>query len=263
MYMKNATLSTMLESFSQAFRGSDQFMTLWSHLPEADFPQQILRIDSIAHAAHELFPGVAFVYVTATDGMKRWRKTQDNSPPEILWNVQQQNDSIRILISSNEQLWQAAPLCFAKDTASVVHQLFPKSMAQGRWTVAFEVTRYGTIGIAATDTAGNASVSVFAPVPLGVAEPTGDCPTTFTLHQNYPNPFNPSTEIEWSVPRRSYVNLEVFDLLGQEVAVLLSGERPAGMFKTTWNAERIPSGVYFYRLTAGDFVETKKMLLVR
>jgi hypothetical protein len=187
--------------------------------------------------------------------------------------VQQQNDSIHILISSNEQLWQAAPLCFAKDTTSVVHQLFLKPVAQGRWTVAFvpHVVHYVTIGIAATDTAGNASVSVFSPVPLGVAEPTGDCPTTFTLHQNYPNPFNPSTVIQYSVPRRSYVNLKVFDLLGQEVAVLLSGERPTGTYKTTWNDERIPSGVYFYRLTAGDasggsarsFVETKKMLLVR
>jgi hypothetical protein len=273
MYMKTATVSTMLESFSQAFRGNDQLMTLWSHLPESDFPQQILRIDSIAHAAHELFPEVEFAYVTATGGMKRWRKTQDNTPPEILWNVQRHNDSILILISSNEQLCQTAPLCFAKDTASVVHTIIPQSVGQGRWLVAFvsRVARYVTIGIAASDTAGNASVSVFAPVPVGVAESAGDHPTTVALHQNYPNPFNPTTEIHWSLPRRSYVNLKVFDLLGQEVAVLFSGERPAGSYKTTWDAERNPSGVYFYRLTAGDafagsarsFVETKKMLLLR
>jgi hypothetical protein len=72
-----------------------------------------------------------------------------------------------------------------------------------------------------------------------------------------------STTIEFALPRSGYVTLTVHNLLGQEVAALVAGEHAAGTFKTTWDAPGLPSGVYFYRLTAGEYVQTKKMVLVQ
>jgi hypothetical protein len=90
-----------------------------------------------------------------------------------------------------------------------------------------------------------------------------DLPTHFSLDQNYPNPFNPSTTISFRLPSQSFVTLRVFDALGREVSILLTGELPVGTYARQWNAAGLPSGVYFYRLQAGSFTETKKLLLLR
>ncbi len=88
-------------------------------------------------------------------------------------------------------------------------------------------------------------------------------PEAFILEQNYPNPFNPETVINYRLSAVSKVSLRVFDLLGREVAVLVDGERPAGVHRTTWNAAGHPSGVYFCRLETGSAVQTRRMAVVR
>lgn len=88
-------------------------------------------------------------------------------------------------------------------------------------------------------------------------------PVTYALGQNYPNPFNPSTVIEYSVPSAGDVNLAVFDLLGREVRTLVSGPVTAGVHRVRFDARDLASGVYLYRLRAGDFVQTRKLTLVR
>jgi hypothetical protein len=92
-------------------------------------------------------------------------------------------------------------------------------------------------------------------------------PTKINLRQNYPNPFNPGTLIEYDLPSREYVSLRVYNMLGQEVAVLVNGEQEPGYksvkFETASAAGGLPSGVYIYRIMAGIFSDTKKMLLVR
>ena len=88
-------------------------------------------------------------------------------------------------------------------------------------------------------------------------------PKRHSLSQNYPNPFNPSTTIEYALPHSGYVTLKVYSVLGEEVASLISGDHAAGRFKATWDASDMPSGVYFYRLTAGEYVQTKKAVLMR
>jgi hypothetical protein len=88
-------------------------------------------------------------------------------------------------------------------------------------------------------------------------------PKTFLLEQNYPNPFNPSTTIRYQLPVASEVKLEVYDVLGKKVATLVSERQAAGYYQYVWNANGLTSGVYFYRLQAGGFVETKKMMLVK
>jgi hypothetical protein len=88
-------------------------------------------------------------------------------------------------------------------------------------------------------------------------------PASYSLWQNYPNPFNPTTTISYQLPTQSHVTLKVFDVLGREVATLANDVKQPGEYVATWNAEKVPSGVYFYRLTAGNFIETKKMVLMK
>ncbi|MBI4427934.1 MAG: T9SS type A sorting domain-containing protein [Ignavibacteriales bacterium] len=96
-----------------------------------------------------------------------------------------------------------------------------------------------------------------------VLELSSSLPRSYELGQNYPNPFNPSTEIQFSLPQKSHVTLTIFDLLGREVATLVSEQLSAGSYSTRWDAAGMPSGVYFYRLTTDGFVETKKLILMR
>jgi len=93
----------------------------------------------------------------------------------------------------------------------------------------------------------------------------------FSLSQNYPNPFNPSTKIQFSVVSSQLTVLKIYDLLGREVATLVNDELSPGSYAVTWDATGYPSGIYFYKLEAGDpstsfgrrFVDTKKLLLLR
>ncbi len=87
--------------------------------------------------------------------------------------------------------------------------------------------------------------------------------SVYFLNQNFPNPFNNSTVIKYSVPQISFVTLKVYDVLGNEIATLVNEEKNVGTYEITWTAENLPSGIYFYRLQAGNFVETKKMVLLR
>jgi hypothetical protein len=91
----------------------------------------------------------------------------------------------------------------------------------------------------------------------------GQLARTFGLSQNYPNPFNPSTIITFSLPTRSFVSLKVFDGLGREIGILVNKELVAGTYTVKWNASGMASGVYFYRLHAGTFTESKKLILLR
>ena len=89
----------------------------------------------------------------------------------------------------------------------------------------------------------------------------------FKLNQNYPNPFNPSTKISWQVPKDGFQSLKVYDILGNEIANLVNEYRPAGEYEVEFNSstgiKNLPSGIYFYQLKAGSFIQTKKMILTK
>ena len=87
-----------------------------------------------------------------------------------------------------------------------------------------------------------------------------ELPMTYNLKQNYPNPFNPETVIEYSLPKASEVLIGIFNLRGEEVIRILDKHQPAGIHRVTWNASNVASGIYFYKLQAGDYVESRKML---
>lgn len=88
-------------------------------------------------------------------------------------------------------------------------------------------------------------------------------PSEYFLLQNFPNPFNPSTTIKFNVPERSAVALKVYDVLGKEVATLLNEEKSEGSYEVEFDGSDLTSGIYFYRLQASGFVETKKMILLK
>jgi photosystem II stability/assembly factor-like uncharacterized protein len=103
----------------------------------------------------------------------------------------------------------------------------------------------------------------FRKTATGVKEHNVVAPSSFSLSQNFPNPFNPTTKIDFRLSKPSFVMLKVYDLLGREVATLMNEKKEQGEHSLSWGAEGVPSGVYFYRLVAGDFIETKKMVVAR
>jgi hypothetical protein len=96
----------------------------------------------------------------------------------------------------------------------------------------------------------------------------GPIPNSFALSQNYPNPFNPTTNIEFAIPQRQSVKLEVYDILGRLVTTLANSDMPAGTYKVIWNGKdsnglSVATGLYLYRLQAGSFTSVKKMLMLK
>ena len=98
---------------------------------------------------------------------------------------------------------------------------------------------------------------------VSVEDETQNLPTEFSLSQNYPNPFNPSTSIKYAVSSRQFVNLKVYDVLGNEIATLVKEELPAREYEVEFDGSGLTSGIYFYQLRAGSFVQTKKMILIK
>jgi Secretion system C-terminal sorting domain len=111
------------------------------------------------------------------------------------------------------------------------------------------------------------SVHVYEPVEIQLmladAGKRSALPTAFALRQNFPNPFNPGTTIRYELPVASAVRLSLFDILGREVSLLISGRMEAGVHEVRFDASGVSSGVYFCRLQAGDFVQTKKLVVAK
>jgi hypothetical protein len=129
---------------------------------------------------------------------------------------------------------------------------------------------YIWMGIADTSVGGATQAAGYAYVdelslgpPTGVEEISSIIPESLELKQNYPNPFNPSTKIEYSIPEASFVQLKVYDILGNEVSTLVNEEQSAGIYKADFGAENLSSGLYVTQLRAGKLIKTIKMTLLR
>ena len=110
---------------------------------------------------------------------------------------------------------------------------------------------------------GSGSAYIYFNNVVFIEEEQMNLPVNTMLLGNYPNPFNPTTTIKYQISELSFVTLKVYDVLGSEVITLVNEEKPTGVYEITWYAEDLPSGIYFYRLQAGFFVETKKMVLIK
>ncbi|MBI1806941.1 MAG: T9SS type A sorting domain-containing protein [Ignavibacteria bacterium] len=104
---------------------------------------------------------------------------------------------------------------------------------------------------------------VFDKVVSGVEDSRNQVPASFALYQNYPNPFNPSTSIEYQLPTVEYVRIGIYNVLGEEVTMLVNEKESPGSYVTHWDGSKYPSGLYFYKMKAGSFSETKKLLLLK
>jgi len=111
---------------------------------------------------------------------------------------------------------------------------------------------------------GNSAYSNLAQVLawINITGVTNETPIEFSLSQNFPNPFNPSTVISYWLPVIGFVTLKVYDLLGREITTLVKEEKPAGEYEVVFDGTALPSGIYFYQLKAGEYSETKKMILL-
>ena len=168
------------------------------------------------------------------------------------------NDTLTIVnITSSRPAFSARPTTFTiapGQTATDSLRFFPSvAGADSGWIVLHSnsITSPDTLKIRGLAT------------PLTDVRSDGTIPRQFALGQNYPNPFNPSTTISFDLPVRSHVTLRLFDILGKEVLLLASGEYPAGSYSMRWNAANVSSGIYFYRLEAGTYSNTKKLLYLK
>jgi hypothetical protein len=131
----------------------------------------------------------------------------------------------------------------------------------GAYTTQFTTIPY-TVSRSGISTLGSFVVGRFKS-GTGVVENENTIPTKITLSQNYPNPFNPTTQINYSVPSRSYIALKVYNLLGQEVATLFEGICQPGNYTYTFDGRGLSGGVYLYQMTTAHFVDTKKFILLK
>jgi len=99
--------------------------------------------------------------------------------------------------------------------------------------------------------------------PSDVDNTNNDLLSDYNLYQNYPNPFNSTTTFKFSLTSQQFVTLKIFDVLGRELQTLVNELKTAGRYELPWNAANLTSGVYYYRLQAGDFVQTRKMILLK
>ncbi|MBK8553187.1 MAG: T9SS type A sorting domain-containing protein [Ignavibacteria bacterium] len=132
----------------------------------------------------------------------------------------------------------------------------------GRKFPVFEII-YSTITVNGAQFGNNKTVNYNAGSTIGITNISSAIPDSYTLSQNYPNPFNPVTNLEFGISMTEFVSLKIYDMLGKEVATLVNEELDPGTYKYSFDASGLTSGIYFYKITAGDFTETKRMNLIK
>jgi subtilisin-like proprotein convertase family protein len=135
---------------------------------------------------------------------------------------------------------------------------FGNSHARGDWTIKVADQVTGTL-----HTFLGWGIRLNGATTVGVQQLSTEIPAKYDLSQNYPNPFNPTTNIKFALPKSGFVTLKVYDIVGKEVATLVNEQLTAGTYEHNFNASAFSSGVYFYKISAGDFTEIKKMMLVK
>ena len=147
------------------------------------------------------------------------------------------------------------PLVVAPDTSWIATNTWMVKKVSPSVNIDLSLFGYGSISVPG---------KMYEPViPVGIKNISSSVPDKFVLEQNYPNPFNPGSIIRFKIKESGFVNLKVFDAAGKGISTLVNENLKPGEYETTFDGSKLSSGIYFYRLTAGDFAETRKMLLVK
>ncbi|NNG26584.1 MAG: T9SS type A sorting domain-containing protein, partial [Ignavibacteriaceae bacterium] len=244
---------------SNLFRTTDGG-TIWDNitgtLPDR-FPADIAvdpNDDNIVYVTFYGF-GTGHVY-KSTDSGDNWTDVSDNLPdiptPAVIVDP---NNSFHVYIGTDIGV-------FVSTDGGGNWQDFNNGLPDAVQGMDLNITTVNNVIRVMTHGNGAYETKLLSQIPTD----TGTMPpviTDFKLEQNYPNPFNPTTKINFTVPRSTFVNLTVYDALGNKVKTLVKGNKPIGTFTVDFNATGLTSGIYIYKLEAGNFVETKKMILLK
>jgi hypothetical protein len=181
--------------------------------------------------------------------------TKGNEIMLIVANVSEENSAGNVTITLTRK---SSSLNFSKETESI-ELIEAKSEAEASFT--FDINRNAPVNKKDTIDFMITSADGIIMIKSFIFSYTG--PKEFKLEQNYPNPFNPATTIQYQLPQDKRVTLKVYDILGSEVATLVNEEQQAGYKEVLFNASNFASGMYVYRLQAGSYVSTKKMLMIK
>ncbi len=189
------------------------------------------------------------------------------SIPELLFPINNQQvipDTVKLLWNSSSPLVMNYSVNLSTDssfnnyldtlvvdTSFTVYSLLPNQNYYWR------VKAFNEIGWGEFSKTGSFSTNVSNVLETGITI------TEFALHQNYPNPFNPTTSIQYALSSKQFVTLKVYDVLGKEITTLINEEKPAGEYEVEFDGSGLTSGIYFYRIKAGSYSETRKMILLR
>jgi hypothetical protein len=181
--------------------------------------------------------------------------TKGNEIKLTVANVSEENPATNVNIVLTKK---SSALSFTKETETIE---MIEAKAEAKATFTFDVNRNAPINKKDTVEFMITSSDGIMMTKSFIFSYTG--PKEFKLEQNFPNPFNPTTTIQYQLPQNARVTLKVYDILGSEVATLVNEEQESGYKEVQFNAANFASGMYVYRLQAGDFISTKKMLMVK
>ena len=216
-------------------------------------------------------PGQSWLVKMDTNGSQLWTRSFGGSGEEWCNAVQPTPDSGYILVGYSESLggeFQTGDFWVIKTDANG-DGLWSRTLGgseQDECHAVVQTSDSGFVLAGYTKSFGEGDAD-FWMIKLGESDSAkpleNPLPAEHTLYQNYPNPFNPSTQISFDLTKANHLSLKVFDLLGREIATLVDDIRPAGNHSVTFDGSKLPSGIYFSRLQAGEFVATKKMVLLK
>ena len=214
---------------------------------------------------------LGYIWLLKTDcnGDTLWTKTYGTSSTNIGYSVQKTTDGGYIIAGGTYDFYLPFKYFQIIRTDSIGNALWTKIPSNDSYGYDIQLTTDGgyiAVGYVYRDvwwTNSDVLLIKTKPDPVLFMDQKPVLISGYKLHQNYPNPFNPTTTLEFDLPKTSQVSLKIFNILGEEVATLVSDKLSAGSYAYEWDASKYASGVYLYRLKAGDYVETRKMVLMR
>jgi hypothetical protein len=253
----------LINTYGSKIDASSNGYKVFTHRGLQPIPAGTTYTDNFSAITYDSFPWGWFMIYLGTGGLVMSTFSIDGLSADTIGFGGTRGFGTGILDGTDSLCWWVATTPSAHgDTLCIDSAFYPPG---GEWLWYYS----DSVSSVYPDWGGPYCFYVYDPSVGGVKEVEGpELPNTYSLSQNYPNPFNPSTKIMFDIPTRSHVTLTVYNVLGQKVTTLVDKEMPPGSYVADWNSTsdngtEVTSGVYFYKLEADDFIQTKKMLLLK